>query len=137
MLLMHVAQFVRDQGACPAREPGRRWTLQDGQDTPTGFGRVFGRRAGARLIIQARKALPRKAATPLADRPWHRADLPGDRSRRTPFGSQQDDLRAQDIALFGRRRSYASHKHRTSLRLQPDFHSFQNHPTLESRIKLL
>jgi hypothetical protein len=51
-----------------------------------------------------------------------------------PLGSQQDDPRAKNLALFRRRRPNSRFKHRTIPWRQPDFRSFGEHHDVESRI---
>ena len=62
LLLVHVAQFGRDQRSGPARKPGRRRAIQNRQDTPAGLDAVLGRGPGRGL--SAKPARPSRAKRP-------------------------------------------------------------------------
>ena len=132
LLFVHVAQLGRDQPPSPARKPCRRRTIQHRQNAFAGLGVVLRHRTRSRFIGQTGQPFATEPATPQADRPRHGADGAGNRACRVSFGSQQDDPRAKNFALFRRRSSHPRLKHPTILGRQPDFRSFGNHPNVES-----
>ena len=64
LLLVDVAQIGRNQPPGPAREPGRRWTLQYCQNAAARRGAILRYRPRSRLIGQTGQAFPTEPPTP-------------------------------------------------------------------------
>ena len=138
LLLVHIAEFSRQQRPGPAPIALGRRPVQQRQDAPRGrLAAVFAFRATARTLLQPGKAFPRIAAAPQTHRARHRAELACDRARRAPLGRHQNNPCPQHIALRRRRRAEPSLKHHALLRPQPDLSSFAYHSDVESRITQL
>lgn len=68
LVLGDITQVFGQQGAVPPRVAGRRRRVQCRENALLRVGRITPRLAAARCIRQIGEPLPRKAATPLADR---------------------------------------------------------------------
>src|SRR4029077_852674 len=68
LVLGDIAQMLAQQGAVPTRITGRRRRIQSPENPPLTPTVIVPRLAAARGIAPPAKAVPRKAAAPLADR---------------------------------------------------------------------
>jgi hypothetical protein len=105
LVLGDIAQMLGQKGAVPPRVSGGRWRIQSRENPLLILGRVAPWFAAARRIRHPGQAVPRKAATPLADR--RRACRQPACCRRIaqPLGHSQNNLRSERQAPLGLPRS--------------------------------
>src|SRR5207247_1861355 len=105
LVLGDVAQMLGQQGAVPTRISGRWRGVQSRENPPLILGLVVPRLAAAWRIRHPRQAVPRKAATPLADRRRARRQPARRRLIAQPLGHSQNDLRSERQPPLGLPRS--------------------------------
>ena len=110
--------------------------IQERKDGLVGRLTVDRRLAKAAPFFEPFKAMIGKAAAPIAHNARLHTDFLRDGTRAATLGRQQHNPRPLHVALRRRWRAAPSLKHRSNLRLEPDFSCCEDHPSFESRLTL-